>query len=206
MTSRDRILQFVELKRISKNKFYKDTGLSNGFLDKNNHPGADKLEQIIYTYPEINPTWLLTGEGDMLLKKEDISLNRFTQEAKKYNSVFKNALTWIMFSDYEKETGIHLSDDIFENIAKDFNLASAYAEAVQKSFETELLIDLYNKLNEYSKSDMDNPVNLPDPLKKVLDKYSEIYLKLEKIRSDIMAIIGKNSIQKEILEFIKSKS
>jgi hypothetical protein len=66
MTSRERILQYVEYKRISKNKFYKETGLSNGFLDKNNHPGTDKLEQIIYTYPEINPEWLLTGQGSML--------------------------------------------------------------------------------------------------------------------------------------------
>ena len=70
MTSRDRILQFVEFKSISKNKFYKETGLSNGFLDKNNHPGADKLEQIIYTYPDISPEWLLTGKGDMLKSDE----------------------------------------------------------------------------------------------------------------------------------------
>ncbi|MDR1611097.1 MAG: hypothetical protein LBS08_06280 [Candidatus Symbiothrix sp.] len=66
MTSRDRIIEFVEYKKISKNRFYKETGLSNGFLDKNNHPGADKLERIIYTYPEINPEWLLTGNGPML--------------------------------------------------------------------------------------------------------------------------------------------
>jgi phage repressor protein C with HTH and peptisase S24 domain len=66
MNSRERILQFVDYKNISKNKFYKETGLSNGFLDKNNHPGADKLEQIIYAYPEINPEWLLTGKGEML--------------------------------------------------------------------------------------------------------------------------------------------
>ena len=69
MTSRDRIIQFVEYKNISKNKFYKETGLSNGFLDKNNHPGADKLEQIIYTYPDINPEWLLTGQGEMFKTK-----------------------------------------------------------------------------------------------------------------------------------------
>jgi hypothetical protein len=66
MNSRDRILQFVEYKQISKNVFYKKVGLSNGFLDKNNHPRADKIEQIIYAYPEISPEWLLTGKGAML--------------------------------------------------------------------------------------------------------------------------------------------
>ena len=38
MTSRDRIIKYVEYKGISKNKFYKETGLSNGFLDKNTRP------------------------------------------------------------------------------------------------------------------------------------------------------------------------
>jgi len=77
MTSRERIIQFVEHKKISKNRFYKETGLSNGFLDKNNHPGADKLEQIIYTYPEISPEWLLTGNGEML--KADVKQDTITK-------------------------------------------------------------------------------------------------------------------------------
>jgi ectoine hydroxylase-related dioxygenase (phytanoyl-CoA dioxygenase family) len=75
MTSRERIIQFVEYKNISKNKFYRETGLSNGFLDKNNHPGADKLEQIIYAYPEINPEWLITGRGEMLKKTTEGIVN-----------------------------------------------------------------------------------------------------------------------------------
>ncbi|MDR0295180.1 MAG: hypothetical protein LBH91_03180 [Prevotellaceae bacterium] len=70
MNTRDRILQFVEYKNISKNKFYRETGLSNGFLDKNNNPGTDKIEQIIYAYPELSTEWLITGEGKML-KAED---------------------------------------------------------------------------------------------------------------------------------------
>jgi hypothetical protein len=74
MSSRERIVQFVDYKKISKNKFYKETGLSNGFLDKNNHPGADKLERIIYAYPDINPEWLLTGKGEMLRSKEAVTI------------------------------------------------------------------------------------------------------------------------------------
>lgn len=61
-----RIVQFIEYKKISKYKFYQETGLSNGFLDKGENMGSDKCEKIIYTYPEINPEWLLTGQGAML--------------------------------------------------------------------------------------------------------------------------------------------
>lgn len=62
----DRILNFIEYKGLSKNKFYKETGLSNGFLDKVKDIGCSKLELILNTYPEISIEWLLTGKGNML--------------------------------------------------------------------------------------------------------------------------------------------
>lgn len=65
-----RIMQFIEYKGISKYKFYQETGLSNGFLDKGENMGSDKCEKIIYVYPEINSEWLLTGRGPML--KENV--------------------------------------------------------------------------------------------------------------------------------------
>jgi phage repressor protein C with HTH and peptisase S24 domain len=68
----NRILQLIEYKGINKNKFYIKTGLSNGFLDKVKDIGASKIEQILNSYPDINPEWLLTGKGDML--KQNIYL------------------------------------------------------------------------------------------------------------------------------------
>ena len=63
---RKRILQYLELKGISKYKFYQVTGLSNGFLDKEGAIGSDKCEKICYEYPDINPVWLFIGKGSML--------------------------------------------------------------------------------------------------------------------------------------------
>lgn len=51
---KERILQFIEYKRLSKNKFYKETGLSNGILDKQGGISSDSLEKIYCVYPEIN--------------------------------------------------------------------------------------------------------------------------------------------------------
>ncbi|WP_374175067.1 helix-turn-helix transcriptional regulator [Flavobacterium tructae] len=62
----NRILQIIEYKGINRRKFYIETGLSNGFLDKVKDVGASKIEQILRIYPEINPEWLLTGKGHML--------------------------------------------------------------------------------------------------------------------------------------------
>jgi hypothetical protein len=62
----ERILQIIDYKGINKSIFYKNTGLSNGFLDKVKDIGASKLELILITYPEISMEWLLTGKGSML--------------------------------------------------------------------------------------------------------------------------------------------
>ena len=65
-TKKDRILQFIEYKGISKNKFYNETGISNGILDKKSGLSMDTIEKFYSTYPEINPEWLLTGKSEML--------------------------------------------------------------------------------------------------------------------------------------------
>lgn len=61
-----RLNQFIEIKGISKYKFYQKTGLSNGALDKGDNLGSDKCEKIYYAFPEINLVWLLTGQGEMI--------------------------------------------------------------------------------------------------------------------------------------------
>lgn len=74
----DRIFQILEYKGISKNRFYKDTGLSNGFLDKVKDIGVSKIEYILNSYPEINIEWLMTGKGPML--KESNSDNSHLEQ------------------------------------------------------------------------------------------------------------------------------
>ena len=73
---KQRILQFIDYKGINKNVFYKKTGLSNGFLDKSGSIGVDKLEKVLVTFPEINPAWLITGKGEMLLASENTLTGR----------------------------------------------------------------------------------------------------------------------------------
>ncbi|MCC9073221.1 S24 family peptidase [Flavobacterium sp. F-65] len=68
----NRILQIIEYKGINKRKFYIETGLSNGFLDKVKDIGASKIEHILNAYPEISMIWLLTGKGNMLLNPIDL--------------------------------------------------------------------------------------------------------------------------------------
>lgn len=79
----DRIKQIIDYKQISVRKFCIEIGVSNGFLDKVKDVGVEKVAKILYTYPEINPEWLVTGNGDMLrqqdLPKLTIDTNRMDE-------------------------------------------------------------------------------------------------------------------------------
>lgn len=61
-----RILQYLELKGITKYTFYKVTGIANGVLSQPNGISEDNLLRFLECYPEVNPSWLLRGEGAML--------------------------------------------------------------------------------------------------------------------------------------------
>lgn len=62
----ERILQYANYKGFSKRKIYIETGISNGVFDKTTGLGEGTIEKFISTYTEVNPTWLLTGRGEML--------------------------------------------------------------------------------------------------------------------------------------------
>lgn len=66
MSIKERMKKYLEKKGITKYRFYKDIGLSNGFLDKEGAIGSNICEKIYYQYKDINIVWLLTGEGNML--------------------------------------------------------------------------------------------------------------------------------------------
>lgn len=70
----ERILLFLDIKGITKYKFHKDLGFSNGFLDKKRDIGTDKYAKILEYLTKIdkyiNSDWLLTGRGEMLKNDE----------------------------------------------------------------------------------------------------------------------------------------
>lgn len=86
MAIKERMLEFIESMNLSKKEFETTSGLSNGYLNNcKGNVGAAKLEGILTAYPQLNRTWLLTGEGEMLItdtapRIEDVSIVHADEE------------------------------------------------------------------------------------------------------------------------------
>lgn len=68
-TVRGRIIHFSDNQEVSRAIFMQKTGLKKGIFDYKDIDravGSDKISNILDSYSELNPTWLLTGEGEML--------------------------------------------------------------------------------------------------------------------------------------------
>jgi hypothetical protein len=70
----DRILLFVHHKNMSMRTFDTSIGVGNGYTSKQSKSGgsvgSNVLERIIDKYPDLNPLWLVTGKGEMILEIE----------------------------------------------------------------------------------------------------------------------------------------
>lgn len=66
-TVKERLVQYLKHKKIGQNRFEKEAGLSIGYINKlRKEPSMTKLRGIFNAAPDLNQTWLLTGEGPML--------------------------------------------------------------------------------------------------------------------------------------------
>lgn len=64
---KDRTIEFVKYKGITMKSFELKCGLSTGYVTSMRKGfGADKLNNVLTAFPELNREWLLYGEGEML--------------------------------------------------------------------------------------------------------------------------------------------
>lgn len=68
-TLKARILQYLDYKGISKYECYKNTGMTNSVLSQKNGMSEENIFKFLSHYKDINPTWFLLGEGEMLKKE-----------------------------------------------------------------------------------------------------------------------------------------
>ena len=77
----DRLLSFIDEKKVTRREFYRICGFSNSFLSKASNIGSDKIFRVWEVYPDINLEWLITGQGEMLKPTVPINIIERKPEA-----------------------------------------------------------------------------------------------------------------------------
>lgn len=82
-----RILEYLDYKEVSKYKFYQDSGITRGVLDKEGGISEDNIAKFIAYEPNINLEWLILGKGKML--KGDIVEEENLSEIDNYKHIIE---------------------------------------------------------------------------------------------------------------------
>ena len=95
-TIQERILQYLDYKKVTPYKFCKDLEFPMGSLNKRGSIGTDKYLKIIKYYKDLNPEWLLSGEGSMLKEKQAPQAtppdDKYLQLLEEHNKTLKDQL------------------------------------------------------------------------------------------------------------------
>lgn len=72
LTVKERLIKFIKYNNLSARKFESILGFGNGFVNNIvKSIGAEKMQMILETFPNLNGDWLLHGKGEMLNNLEN---------------------------------------------------------------------------------------------------------------------------------------
>lgn len=74
---KNKILEYLDFKGITKYEFYKNTGVSNGVLSQSSGMSEENTMRFISYYSDVSLDWLLKDKGDMI-KNENITSENST--------------------------------------------------------------------------------------------------------------------------------
>ena len=101
-----RVEEIINYKRLNIRSFEEEINVSNNSVGtairRKSSFKSNVLNKILLSFPEIDPTWLLTGRGHMILKEETINTLKEPSETYRVeglSSQLKNSLLQLLLED-----------------------------------------------------------------------------------------------------------
>jgi len=111
---KDRVIQLVESKGVVKETFFEKIGMSSANFRGNAKKtplNSTAIENILSTFPDVNPDWLLTGEGEMLRPSILESVSAVANTFGKAASAFSDAVAPAVSALVSSEEKIPMTND-----------------------------------------------------------------------------------------------
>lgn len=93
MSVKLRLKAYIHYKKISTRAFCREIGVSETYVSSmRNSIQPAKLKKIAEVYPDLNSTWLLTGDGEMINKPNVLQAYSHDLLVKSGSEIFKDKL------------------------------------------------------------------------------------------------------------------
>lgn len=108
------ILLYLNKKGVSPYEFYRVSGVTRGVLSQNNGISEDNLVRFLAYASDVNPSWLLTGKGQMLVSgREFLNDQRYIAS---YNRIFNDTMPLTDLTIQELAKFCKINPERMENI------------------------------------------------------------------------------------------
>jgi hypothetical protein len=187
---KERIKMFLKYLSIGQNAFEMKVGWSNGYINNTKNISADKLLSVIKEYPQLNISWLITGEGEML--KSDNSVKIFVPEdlPKQVGRLYRAPI----YESYPVSAGLHglaeIRDDKPDGYAYTTMPGVTFFPVIGCSFEPIIYAGEYIgvvKLNSWDRVDTEKIYFILTKEERMLKR-----LRVDKDREDILWCVSPN--------------
>jgi phage repressor protein C with HTH and peptisase S24 domain len=155
------ILLYLDFIGLSPYKFYQETGITRGILTQDNGMSEENTAKFLAHYKNINPEWLLTGQGSMLKNEiePEIKIDTKTLQVKgipmlpfdAFAGIGDSSITGVNFDTIEERYVVPLFDGIIIDFMIPVRGSSMYpkyssGDVVACRLVNELLFVQWNKV------------------------------------------------------------